>query len=207
MRKINLTSLKKAFNEEIILGSSSPQRKDLLCKMNLRFKTLAPKCDESLVLKKNKIVSFKKTYSKKLLQVSREIVLSKYQSIFPSCKDKLTFCYDTVVLYKGMLLGKPKDLNEAKKMLLILSGEAHLILTTCLSVYEDWYEMRSYKTKVWFYNFDKKKIRNYLKKEFVLDAAGAYKIQLLGLSFVKKIKGCYFNILGLPLESLARFRS
>ena len=117
-----------------------------------------------MVLKKNKIVSFKKTRLKKLLQVSEKIVFGKYQSIFPNCKDKLTFCYDTVVLHKGMLLGKPKDLNEAKKMLLVLSGDVHFILTTCLSAYGDWYDMHSYKTKVWFYNFDKKKIESYLKK-------------------------------------------
>jgi septum formation protein len=118
--------------------------------------------------------------------------------------DKIVIAADTIV-YKGQeILGKPKSEMDAYQMLKKLSGCSHKVITgVCLidnntnASYEDYEE-----TKVFFKKLSDEEIRGYIKSGEPLDKAGAYGIQGLGGIFVKKIEGCYFNVVGLPVYKL-----
>ena len=100
------------------------------------------------------------------------------------------------------------DISHYKReeILSFLSGRTHLVLTACLAGTKNAVETRLYTSKITFKKLTRERIEEYLKKENVLDAAGAYKIQGKGLSLVKKIKSSYHNIMGLPLEFIIRYQ-
>jgi len=111
---------------------------------------------------------------------------------------------DTTVLIHGEILAKPLDAADARRMLQMLSGQRHEVLTgICLRsadhVIEDCAE-----TSVWFAPLSPQEIEDYAASGEPMDKAGAYAIQGLASKFVERIEGCYFNVMGLPVAMVYR---
>lgn len=109
---------------------------------------------------------------------------------------------DTVVVYGGRILGKPKDAAEAVKMLSELSGRKHKVLTGVAVSYHGSAAVEVCETEVYFRTLSDNEIKSYVATGEPLDKAGAYGIQGKGAVFVEKIDGCYNNVVGLPLTRL-----
>lgn len=109
---------------------------------------------------------------------------------------------DTVVVIDGKVLGKPKDKEDAKKMLKSLSGRSHEVITayTLINLEKNIEITESVKSVVYFKEISDKEIEWYIKSEEAMDKAGAYGIQGLGSIFVDKIDGDFFAIMGFPIS-------
>ena len=177
---------------KIILASASPRRKEILGKTGLKFSVDAGdyKEDMDLALKPRQLARF-------LSSEKARAVAVKYASA-------LVIAADTFIVFQGSLLGKPHTREEARRMLTLLNGRQHSVLTgfTVIDTRTGKKLSRSVETKVFFKKMTGQEIESYVKTGEPLDKAGAYAIQGLGAVLVKKIEGDYFNVMGLPLRSL-----
>lgn len=122
------------------------------------------------------------------------------------CGDTYVIGADTVVCVDGEILGKPKNIDEAKRMLRKLSGRSHFVYTGyCVVHCKSGVAVSKYeKTEVFFKELSDKEIDAYVKTREPMDKAGAYGIQEKGSLFIEKINGDYFNVVGLPVCALAK---
>ncbi len=177
----------------IILASNSPRRKKLLNQLNLNFEIQKVEIDET-PKKGEKPVRLVKRLAKEKLEKAIEIV-----------KEGIFITADTIVVLNGRVINKPVDEKDAERILKSLSGKTHAVYTG-FAVYNSKkkktivdYE----KTFVTFRKMEKKEITDYIATGSPMDKAGAYGIQDdFGAVFVKKINGCYYNVVGLPLMKL-----
>ncbi len=182
------------FNKrKIVLASSSPRRKDLLALTGLHF--IIDKSDYEETLTPN--VGAR--------QLARHLSREKAKTAAKKYNDALIIAADTFIVCMDSLLGKPHTRSEALRMLSILNGRCHSVVTgfTIIDTADGRRVSRSVRTKVWFRKLTKKEIISYIRTGEPLDKAGAYAIQGLGSLLVEKIEGDYFNVIGLPLSSLA----
>jgi septum formation protein len=113
---------------------------------------------------------------------------------------------DTIVVLNGRLLGKPRKMADATRMLTALSGKTHDVITGLALLplnTKDKAWISHERTRVWFRKLDEDEIAGYVRSGEPMDKAGAYGIQGAAGAFVKKINGDYFNVVGLPLAKLA----
>jgi len=111
---------------------------------------------------------------------------------------------DTTVVIRGEILAKPADAADARRMLQMLSGQRHEVLTgICLRSASRMIEDCS-ETSVWFAPLSAQEIADYAASGEPMDKAGAYAIQGLASKFVERIEGCYFNVMGLPVGLVYR---
>lgn len=177
---------------KIVLASKSPRRKELLGHLipafEIRSKEIAEVYPESL--NTNEIP----TYLAKL----------KASAFVESMKDnELIITSDTVVSMHGKIYGKPKDKNDAMRILSELSGNSHEVITgVCLRL-KDEEIVFSETTKIHFKELSAEEIEYYIDNYQPYDKAGAYAIQeWIGMIGIKRIEGDYFNVVGLPLFRL-----
>lgn len=177
----------------IILASASPRRKELLEKIGLKFEVEPADCEEVVdtALEAHELVQ----------KLSR----GKAESIARKHRNAIVIAADTVVLMGDKILGKPHNQAEAKKMLRALSGKSHVVITgfTIIDTAKRRILSKTVETKVYIRELNPEEIDAYVKSGEPLDKAGAYGIQGLGSVIVEKIEGDYFNVVGLPLSSLA----
>ena len=183
--------LDKVLSAKYILASKSPRRKYLLKQLGFNFKVVESNALE--ITDKNAHRSVKINSQRK----SRVVALKH--------KNEIVIGADTVVYLKDKILNKPKDLNEAKRYLKLLSGKKHIVYTG-VNVINNLTGKEVYgheKTVVEFRNLTNEEINYYVEKFKPLDKAGAYGIQDdFGCLFIKKISGDYYNVVGLPLVKL-----
>ena len=118
--------------------------------------------------------------------------------------DEIVLAADTTVVAHGELLAKPADAADARRMLLMLSGRRHEVLTgICLRRGEHVVTDHA-STAVWFAPLTPHEIEVYIASGEHMDKAGAYAIQGLASKFVERIDGCYFNVMGLPVALVYR---
>jgi len=176
---------------KLILGSKSPRRKELLKKLDLKFKSISLEADESYpdILPPYEIPEY--------LALKKSLVYEKLK------KDELLITADTIVVLKGIILGKPKNKTQAIKMLETLSGKKHEVITgVCLRTKKDILTF-SEVSEVYFKKLSKDEIKYYVTHYKPFDKAGGYGIQdWIGLAGIQKIKGSYYNIMGLPTAKL-----
>jgi len=110
--------------------------------------------------------------------------------------------FDTIVYKNGMVLGKPRDKEEARRYLKILSGDLHHVYTGIVVGLKNEYIFDYEVTRVYFDELDDELIEWYLTTEEYKHAAGGYSVQGHTAPFIKYIEGCYYNIVGLPLNKL-----
>jgi septum formation protein len=111
---------------------------------------------------------------------------------------------DTVVISEDEIMGKPKNREEAKRMLQKLSGETHTVMTGTALYLGKQSSVFTTETQVTFYPLSDVEIENYLDTGEPFDKAGAYGIQGRGSLLVREIRGDYFNVVGLPVSALSR---
>lgn len=118
--------------------------------------------------------------------------------------DSVIIAADTIVVCDKKILGKPKDEKDAFEMLKMMQGRSHYVYSgiAVINKSNDITETESVKTKVTFSKMSDKEIHNYIKTKEPMDKAGAYGIQGIGGAFVEGIEGCYYNVVGLPLNRL-----
>lgn len=178
----------------IVLASSSPRRKELLEKTGLKFKIIPSSLNEKIEqnLTPAKLV--------------KSLSLQKAKDVAKKEKNAIIIAADTMVFLGDEIIGKPKDKTHAKQILKRLSGKSHFIITgfTIINSLDNMTIIKSVKTTVYMKKMTDKEIDDYIKTEEPLDKAGAYGIQGLGGKFIEKIKGDYFNVVGLPLPALLK---
>lgn len=178
---------------KIILASGSPRRRELLEGLGLHFTV---KCIDGI----------DESYPESLPAEETALFIAKKKSeAYKGLTDSghLIITADTVVVCNNMVLGKPSNKNEAKKMLNMLSGKTHQVITGVTLATKEKTVSFSVSTDVRFTTLDKKEIEYYVDKYRPLDKAGAYGIQeWIGYVGVEYISGSYYNVMGLPIQRL-----
>lgn len=138
-------------------------------------------------------------------ELAKYLSLEKARAVAHKYKDALIIAADTFIVFRGKLLGKPHTEKEAMRMLTLLNGKLHSVITgyTVIDTSSGKRSSSAVETKVWFRKMTANELRAYVKTGEPLDKAGAYAIQGIGSLIVKKIEGDYFNVIGLPVASLA----
>jgi septum formation protein len=175
---------------KIVLGSSSPRGQQLL-KLIVK--------DFSIRVSNNN----EKSTSNNPQEMVKEISLNKSHDI-PLFHEELLITADTIVALGNTIFGKPKDYDEAFKILKTLSGCTHQVYTGVTLRTKEKATSFSEVSHVTFYELEDKLIDYYITNYSPYDKAGAYAIQDFAAVFVKKIEGDYYNIMGLPVAKLFR---
>ena len=177
-----------------ILASRSPRRIEILNRIGIKPIVFPVKIEEKR-LKEEKPHEY-------VLRLSRQ----KVKEAANSFSSGIIIGADTIVVLDNKFLGKPRDEKEAKEILKLLSGKKHFVYTgiTLLKI-EDKKLVSGYeKSKVYFINLTPEMIDWYIRTKEPMDKAGAYGIQGKAGIFIERIEGCYFNIVGFPLNLFYR---
>ena len=179
--------------KRIVLASASPRRRELLDKIGLKFEVEPSNYAEDL----------RSGLSPD--ELARAISLEKARVVASRHKNTVVIAADTFIVFRGKIMGKPGTEAEARKMLMMLRGKPHSVITgfTILDTDENKILTKSVETVVHIKNLTSGEIEAYVKSGEPLDKAGAYAIQGLGSVIVERIEGDYFNVIGLPLSALA----
>lgn len=178
---------------QIILGSQSPRRKEILDFFNLPFKQVSPGFDEEAIL-----------YKRDPIKYVSALASGKARGLMEKYPTNIIIAADTIVYRSGKVYNKPKDEHEAFKMLSELVGKWHSVFTAIAVVKDGHISTGWEETRVLFNPMTESEIRHYHKKIHWADKAGGYAIQMAGGLIVNKIDGCYYNVMGLPINTLHR---
>jgi len=178
--------------KKIILASSSPRRKELLESIGLKFAVKPSNIPE--------ILNPRLGPRAQAEQLSRQ----KAQAVGKRVKNAIVIAADSLIVLNKEVIGKPSSILHAKRILKKLGGQTHIVVTgfTIVDTETEKTVTKSVETKVTMRNVSQKEIEAYVKKENVLDKAGAYAIQGVASIFFEKVEGDFFNIVGLPVHSL-----
>jgi septum formation protein len=177
---------------KLVLASASPRRAEILRACGWPFESLAANVDESRHDHEDAT-----TYVKRLAHAKAEVIV-------PRASGATVVGADTVVVVDGEILGKPRDEGDARRMLRMLQGRSHQVLTGVAVLNGDTGRPRVAHevTEVRFAEMKEEEIAWYVESGEPMDKAGAYAIQGLGARFIKGIKGDYSNVVGLPVRLL-----
>lgn len=178
--------------KDIILASESPRRRELFTKLNLPFSCVSTNIDETLDLTIG------------LEDAVCELASRKAYSVFNNNRHSIVIGADTIVTLDNLILGKPKNKEDAIYMLRQLSGRTHKVLTGVCILYNNDKIMFCDSSEVSFYPLSDEEIYNYVNTGEPMDKAGAYGIQGNGALLVQSIKGDFYSIMGLPVAKINR---
>ena len=185
--------------ERLVLASGSPRRADILRAAGWLFDICAPDIDES-----------RRPHEDAVAYVER-LALAKAKAGAGLNPSRVVVGADTIVLIEGEILGKPRDEDDARRMLVLLSGRRHEVITGMALVCPGRHDQGSgdervahERTSVQFASMTDAEIRWYLTTGEAMDKAGAYAIQGKAARFIEEIQGDYLNIVGLPVRLLYR---
>ena len=179
---------------KFILASASERRKDLLSRIVSNLEVKISNFDEEKVEVSTNIENYVKTLAE-----------GKAKDVALNCdNDSIIIGADTIVVIGDNILGKPKDKNHAFEMLKLLSNNVHRVYSGVAVINNQKNIMKSecLYTEVYFSEISDDEIWRYIESGECLDKAGAYGIQGYGGVFAEKINGCYYNVVGLPLNLL-----
>jgi septum formation protein len=176
----------------LILASSSPRRAELLRAAGIPFEVFPVTVDEA-VLK-----------GEPPGEHVRRLAREKADAGYASHPSAVVIGADTIVLISGEILGKPRDAKDAVRMLRLLSGREHEVLTGVAIVARRGVAVEVARTRVWVNPLSEADISEYVATGEPLDKAGAYGIQGLGSRFIDRIQGSYANVVGLPVALVYR---
>lgn len=175
--------------EKLILASGSPRRKELLAAVGWDFEAITAGIDESV-----------RPHEEPALYVQR-LALSKAEVVAASLTSGLVLGADTTVVVDHQILGQPRDDADAKRMLDLLNGKWHEVLTGVALVRVGGESLVEYETtRVRFAHMSEREIDWYIATGEARGKAGAYGIQGAAGLFIEEIEGDYFNIVGLPIR-------
>lgn len=178
--------------QPIILASKSPRRQELIRNITDDFEVVVSPAEEIL--------------PDDIAPEDAPVYLSslKAGAVAEERPGWLVVGADTVVILDGEVLGKPRDAEDAFRMLRLLSGRVHTVITGCCLIKDGRKRAFSQSTRVEFYPLTDREIAEYIATGEPFDKAGSYGIQGKGMLLVKGIEGDYFNVMGLPVGLLKR---
>ncbi|KAK6623327.1 hypothetical protein RUM43_009179 [Polyplax serrata] len=185
--------------QRVVLASSSPRRKDILRQIGLKFEIIPSNYEEDL-----NPDNFATPSDFAVATAVNKVNEVHEQLIAKSETYDVLIGVDTIVHMNGKVYGKPKDEEEAFKVLKLFSGNCHTVYSGVCIRTPNKVVTFSEGTKVYFGDITDKVIEAYVKSGDPLDKAGGYGIQVKGGSFIQKIEGDYFNVVGLPLYSFCK---
>ena len=182
----------KIKNQKIILGSSSPRRSEILSNMGIKFEVIKSDTSE------------KYPQHLKDKEISEYLSMKKSNAIKSRLKNSdLLITADTIVVYSNKILHKPKNSEEAKVLLKMISGKKHEVITSVCLTTNQKQSVFSERTVVYFNILSDEMIDYYISLNKSFDKAGAYGIQdWIGIVGIDKIEGSYTNVVGLPSSKL-----
>jgi len=187
----------------LVLASASPRRRELLAQVGYRFRVHPAHIPEDPLPLEDPIV-----YVTRLAREKAEAVYRELSAIDdPAEKRRLdgqssflaVLGADTTVTIDNTILGKPEDAADAARILRLLSGRTHRVVTGVALVTANRTEVAAEVTAVRFLTLSEEEIANYIATGEPMDKAGAYGIQGRAARWIPRIEGCYFNVMGLPL--------
>ena len=177
---------------KIILASQSPRRQEILKKANITFDVIPSQVEE--IFNKEMTVE----------DAVMDLAYQKAKWVAESNKDALVIGSDTIVVINNEVLGKPKNHEDAIRMLSLLENNVHEVITGVSLIKEDKIHNFYEKTYVYFKPMTLENIEQYIKEENVYDKAGSYAIQGEAMAYVDHIEGDYYNVMGLPIDRLLK---
>ncbi|HEV7705850.1 MAG TPA: Maf family protein [Gemmatimonadaceae bacterium] len=174
----------------VILASASPRRRELLDLVGIAHEVIPADIDE--------------TYrdGEEGAGHAERLAREKGETIAARHPDAIVIAADTIVLVDGLVLGKPRDEADAARMLAMLSGQTHVVLTAVAVTYRGRMRSGVESVRVTFRTLDRERIGAYIATEEPMDKAGAYGIQGFGAMLVERIDGDYFAVMGLALARM-----
>lgn len=176
----------------LILASQSPRRKELLRLITPDFDVISANIDEEVVVQ---VPS----------DLAKELSKLKAYEIFKTHPNDTILACDTIVIIDDKVLNKPKDKAEARKMLEMLSGRRHHVISGFTILSKDREINRNVMTEVYFNKLSDETIERYIASGSPFDKAGGYGIQDEAFGLVDHIVGSYYNVMGLPVEELRKY--
>lgn len=177
----------------LILGSQSPRRKEILSYFSLPFEQASPPFDEEIV-----------PYPGDPIAYVEHLSTGKALSLKPQFSDAVILTADTIVFKDGKVYGKPKNLQDAFNSVSELSGNWHSVFTAVTLLNNNQHWTLHEETRVLFNHLTPEMIKHYHNRLCWNDKAGGYAIQMPGGLIVEKIEGCYYNVMGLPVNSVRK---
>jgi len=185
----------KSSKMDLILASASPRRRDLLAGLRARFRVVPSGIEEAHLAGETP------------QEHDVRLALAKAMDVSERIRDMWILGADTVVLIDGKILGKPRDRDEAREMLAMLTGRTHEVFTgyaIFLARVPELKRVRYVTSRVHIRDLSAQEIVDYVDTGEPMDKAGAYAIQGIGSGIVERISGSYTNVVGLPLCEVAR---
>ena len=170
----------------LILASQSPRRKELLGLFRIPFEIRVADIDETMDPEKPPFDEVARVSREKAMAIPRE-------------KEDTVIAADTIVVCAGQVLGKPRDEADAVRMLSLLSGRDHQVMTGMTVIRGEKIVSCTEVTDIHFRPLSEKEIRDYVATKEPMDKAGSYGIQGGAALFAEKMVGDYYNVMGLPV--------
>lgn len=178
----------------LVLASASPRRRELLDQIGVQFEIIVHDIDEALLPDESPT-----EYVCRLARAKAAAVESSEQQ----AAGRPVLGADTIVVIDGQVLGKPKDAVDAHRMLNLLSGREHQVMSAVCVMQGARSALRLSTTKVRFRKLDEQDIDAYWQSQEPVGKAGAYAVQGLGALFIEHLEGSYSGVVGLPLFETA----
>lgn len=173
----------------VIIASASPRRQELLRLVVHEYEVCVSGAEEMI----------REAQPERMVE---DLALQKAQAVASRNSDALVIGADTLVFVDGKPLGKPADREDARRMIKMLAGREHSVCTGVALVYGDRSLVGHEKTVVEFLPLSEEEISDYLDEEDYKDKAGAYGIQGAAAKLIRRIEGCFFNVVGLPVSKV-----
>ncbi len=182
----------------LVLASSSPRRQELIGLLGLPVRIVPSGADENTPAEWSPREIVEELSKRKALAIKKELTESTDES-------SIIVGSDTIVVLNGRIMGKPRDVQEAVRMLKLLAGNVHEVYTgvSCVRLSDGKTATSHRVTKVRMRALSEDQISRYVATGEPMDKAGAYGIQEFGSVLVESIEGDYFNVVGLPVSLLA----
>ena len=174
-------------DKQVILASASPRRKEIFKLIGVKALQIPSHIDEDIVYD-NPIKLVKFHAENKAKEIRKKVD-----------NDYLIVAADTIVYQNNEVLFKPRNIHQATDFLTQLSGTNHYVYTGVAIAYKNNLISDYEKTRVEFNPLSAREIEEYIKTKEPMDKAGAYGIQGYGSQFIKRVSGCYFNVMGFPV--------
>lgn len=171
----------------LILASSSPRRQELLRAAEIPFTVQSANIPEDI-----RDGESPQTFSERL-------AFEKAEAVWKTSTDSLVLGADTIVVVDEHVLGKPTDADDAHRMLRMISGRSHQVMTGVCLLGRGIRDVRTEITQVFVATIPEHEIEYYVAHGEPMDKAGAYAIQGIASRWIPRIEGCYFNVVGLPI--------
>ncbi|MBE6837853.1 MAG: septum formation protein Maf [Ruminococcus sp.] len=182
--------------KDIVLASNSPRRRELMSFLCEDFRVVPSNAEE--IIPDN----VRRNFSDNALETAVYLAEIKACDVFENNRNSVVFGCDTVVAVDDEILGKPVDDDDAKRMLKLLSGRNHRVISGVCICYGDKKISFGCETKVKFHNLTDEAISQYIATSEHRDKAGAYGIQGYGSLLCEGIEGDFFNVVGFPVSEI-----